>query len=131
MEEKYIHEPHSVHHVLYHVIFCTKRRKKVLEGAVHDRLKNIIGQVVEENHWHIERLAIQSDHVHLFVQTNPYTLPIDIARLVKRRSSHELREEFPDLLHLPSLWIHSTFSSTAGHVRQEIINRYIEEQARN
>jgi putative transposase len=51
MEDRYIHESHTVHYVLYHIIFCTKRRKKVLEGAVHDQLKELIEQVVEENHW--------------------------------------------------------------------------------
>lgn len=131
MEDTYIHESHSVHHILYHIIFCTKRRKKVLEGAIHDRLKEIIEQVVEEHHWSIESLAIQPDHVHLFIQTNPYTLPTDIARLVKGRSSHDLREEFPTLLRLPSLWTRSTFYATAGHVGQETITRYIEAQSRS
>ena len=131
MEEKYIHESHTVHHILYHIIFCTKRRKKVLEGAVHDRLKQIIEGVVQENAWHIERLAIQPDHVHLFMQSNPYTLPTDIARLIKGRSSHDLREEFKDLLRLPSLWTRSTFYATAGHVSQETISKYIEKQSKS
>jgi putative transposase len=131
MEDQYIYESPSVHLVLYHVIFCMERRKKVLEDVIHDRLQTLIEQVVEENHWHIERLAIQPNHVHLFVQINPYMLPTDIARLVNGRSSHDLREEFPELLRLPSLWTRSTFYSTAGHVSQEIINRYIEEQARS
>ena len=131
MEEKYIHESHSVYHILYHIIFCTKRRKKVLEGRVHDRLKQIIEDVVEENHWQIERLAIQPDHVHLFIQSNPYTVPTDIARLIKGRSSHDLREEFADLLHMPSLWTRSTFYSTAGHVSQETISKYIEKQSKS
>ena len=131
MEDTYIHESHTVHHIRYHIIFCTKRRKKVLEGAVHDRLKEIIEDVVHKNYWSLESLAIQPDHVHLFVQSNPYTLPTDIARLIKGRSSHDLREEFPELLRLPSLWTRSTFYSTAGHVGQETITRYIEAQARS
>jgi putative transposase len=130
MEEKYIHESHGVHHILYHIIFCTKRRKKVLDGAIHDQLKQIIEQVVEENAWQIERLAIQPDHVHLFIQSNPYTLPTDIARLIKGRSSHDLREAFPELNKLPSLWTRSTFYSTAGHVSQETMNKYIEKQSK-
>jgi len=131
MEEKYRYESHSVHHILYHIIFCPKRRRKVLEGAVHDRLKQIIEDMVEENAWSIERLAIQPDHVHLFIQSNPYTLPTDIARLIKGRSSHDLREEFPHLAKMPSLWTRSTFYSTAGHVSQEIITKYIERQSRS
>ncbi|MBO0795411.1 MAG: transposase [Ktedonobacteraceae bacterium] len=43
------------------------------------------------------------DHVYLFLRSDPYTAPSDIARLMKGRSSRVLREEFPELLKLPSL----------------------------
>lgn len=131
MEDQYVHEQHTVHHILYHIIFCPKRRRKVLVGPVHDRLKAIIEQVAEQNQWRIVRLAIQPDHVHLFIQANPYTLPTDIPHLIKGRSSHELREEFPHLMRMPSLWTRSTFYSTAGKVSQEIIEAYIERQSRS
>ena len=131
MEDQYVHEQHRVHHILYHIIFCPKRRRKVLVGPVHDRLKTVIEQVAEENQWHIVRLAIQPDHVHLFMQANPYTLPTDIPRLIKGRSSHELREEFPHLMRMPSLWTRSTFYSTAGYVSKEVIDAYIERQSRS
>ena len=131
IEDLYVHEQHSVHHFLYHIIFCPKRRRKVLVGPVHDRLKTLIEQVAEENQWHIVRLAIQPDHVHLFIQANPYTLPTDIPRLIKGRSSHELREEFPHLMRMPCLWTRSTFYSTAGHVSKEVIDAYIERQSRS
>jgi putative transposase len=129
MDEDYIHEQYTVHHMLYHILFCPKRRKKVLVGPVHDRLQEIIEQVAKEHSWTIVQLAIQPDHVHLFIQTNPYTLPTDIARVVKGRSSHDLRAEFAHLLKLPSLWTRSTFYATAGHVSQEVIVHYIEKQS--
>lgn len=129
MEDRYIHEQHTVHHILYHIIFCPKRRRKVLVGPVHDRLKVIIEQVADEHDWSIERLALQPDHVHLFLQADPYTMPTDIARLIKGRSSHVLREEFPHLAKMPSLWTRSTFYSTAGFVSQDIIDKYIARQS--
>ncbi len=45
MEHEYIHEQHTVHLVIYHIIWCPKRRRKVLVGPVHDRLKQIIEEV--------------------------------------------------------------------------------------
>jgi putative transposase len=129
MDEKYIHEQHAVHHILYHIIFCPKRRKKVLLGSVHDRLKQIIEEVAKEKNWQVIEVAIHPDHVHLFVQTNPYTLPTNIARLIKGRSSHDLREEFAHLMRMPSLWTRSTFYSTVGFVSQDTIQRYIERQS--
>lgn len=126
----YQHERHNVHLVVHHVIWCPKRRRKVLVGPVRDRLKQIIAEVANEHDWQIISLAIQSDHVHLCIRTDPYTLPSDIPRLIKGRSSHDLREEFPHLLKLPSLRTRSFFPSTAGNVSQEIVQQYVERQSK-
>jgi putative transposase len=127
----YQHEQHTVHLIVYHMIWCPKRRRKVLVGPVHDRLKEIIEDVTSEHGWTIVELAIQPDHVHLFIRSNPYTLPTDIARLIKGRSSHEMRKEFVHLGRMPSLWTRSTFYSTAGNVSSEVIQKYIERQSKS
>src|SRR5262249_34009112 len=126
----YQHEQHSVHLVVYHLIWCPKRRRKVLVGPIRTRLEQIIQEVAEEHEWKVIEAAIQPDHVHLFTRANPYTLPSAIPRLIKGRSSHDLREEFPQLKKLPSLWTRSFFLSTAGNVSQETIRKYIERQSR-
>src|SRR5438128_9789570 len=130
MSHDYIHEQHTVHLVIYHLIWCPKRRRKVLVGPVRDRLEQIIREVAAEHGWQIIELAIQPDHVHLFIRSNPYTLPTDMARLLKGRSAHDLREEFAHLKRMPSLWTRSTFYSTAGNVSSEIIQQYIARQSR-
>lgn len=127
---EYEHDPHTVHLIVYHVVFCPKRRKKVLVGPLRERLQQIIQEVVTENNWKVIELAIQPDHVHLFIRSNPHTLPTDIARLIKGRSAHVLREEYPFLKRLPSLWTRSTFYSTAGNVSSEIIEQYIARQSK-
>jgi putative transposase len=127
---EYQHEQHTVHLIIYHIIWCPKRRRKVLDGPVRDRLEQIVKDVADEHEWKIIELAIQPDHVHLFIRTNPYTLPTDIARLIKGRSSHLLREEFEYLKRMPSLWTRSTFYSTAGNVSSEVIQKYIERQSK-
>src|SRR5215470_1499520 len=96
----YQHEQLSVHLIVYHVIWCPKRRRKVLVGPVRTRLEQIVGEVAAEHDWTVIELAIRPDHVHLFIRANPYTLPSDIPRLIKARSSHLLREQFPHLLKL-------------------------------
>ncbi|MGD7010382.1 transposase, partial [Metabacillus sp. 84] len=47
---------------------------------------------------------------------------------IKGVTSKKLREEFPHLQHLPSLWTRSYFVSTAGNVSSETIKRYVEQQ---
>ena len=126
----YQHERHTVHLVVYHMIWCPKRRRKVLIGAIKARLEQLIREVASEHGWTILEVAIQPDHVHLFLRGDPYTAPSDLARLIKGRSSRVLREEFPELLKLPSLWTQSFFVSTAGNVSHEVIQRYIERQSK-
>ena len=126
----YQHEQQSVHLIVYHIIWCPKRRRKVLLGDLAERLEQIIRDVAKEHAWEVIRLAVQPDHVHLFIRANAYTLPTDIARTIKGRSSHLLREEFPTLHRLPSLWTRSTFYSTAGNVSAETIEKYIERQSK-
>lgn len=101
----------------------------MLVGPVQKRLKQIITEVITENRWQLIELAIQPDHVHLFVRTNPLTLPSDIPRLIKGRSSRVFRQEFVHLRKLPTLWTHSYFLSTAGNVSSETTQRYIERQS--
>jgi putative transposase len=126
----YIHEQQSVHLMVYHIIWCPKRRRKVLQGKVAERFEQIVHEVVHENEWQVMQLAMQPDHVHLLIRSNPYTLPTDIARLIKGRSSHVLREEFVHLKRMPSLWTRSTFYSTAGNVSADLIEQYIERQSK-
>lgn len=97
-------------------------------GAVKERLEQTFKEVAEQRGWKILASDIQPDHVHLFVSANPNIAIRDIVNAFKGRSSHDLRAEFPHLLKLPSLWTHSYFASTAGHVSSETIQEYIQEQ---
>ena len=124
----YQHEHHTVHLIVYHIIWCPKRRRRILRGEIAQRLEQLVNEVATEHSWQVLKLSIQPDHVHLFIRSNPYTLPTNIARLIKGRSSHVLREEFPYLAKMPSLWTRSTFYSTAGNVSSETIQKYIERQ---
>jgi putative transposase len=127
----YQHDRHSLHLIVSHLIFSPKRRRRVLVGPIQKRLEQIIDEVITEHGWHLIERAIQPDHVHLFVRTNPSTLPSDIPRLIKGRSSHLLRKEFPYLRSLPALWSPSYFLSTAGNVSSQTIERYIQQQSEN
>jgi len=112
-------------------MWIPKRRKKILVGRVAQRLKEIIWEVAREREWEIIELAIQPDHVHLFLEATPYVAPYQIAHAFKGRSSPVLRQEFPHLLKLPSLWTRSYFVATAGNVSAETIKQYIEAQKKH
>lgn len=127
-DNQYGHSRHAVYLANYHLVWIPKRRKAILVGQIKTRFEQILRCVAEEKDWTILELAIQPDHVHLFVSADPKIAINYIVNMFKGRSSHDLREEFPELLKLPSLWTHSYFASTAGHVSSETIEKYIQEQ---
>ena len=128
---EYEHDTHTVHMVVYHIIFCPKRRRNILVSPIRERLQQIIREVAAENTWSVIELALQPDHVHLFMRSNPCTLPTAIARLIKGRSSHLLREEYQFLKRMPSFWTRSTLYSTAGNVSSATTQQYIERQSKS
>lgn len=126
--QQYRRKNSSVSLVNYHLVWLPKRRKKVLVGEVENRCKQIIWEVCKEHEWKIIALEIMPDHVHLFVNVPPDVAAHKVANAIKGRSSRYLRQEFPHLMKLPSLWTHSYFVSTAGNVSSETVRKYIEEQ---
>jgi putative transposase len=124
----YRRDEHRVHLVVFHLVWTPKRRKAVLIGAIAKRCRLLIEQKCSEQGWEILELAIQPDHVHLFVQAWPGDSAAEIIRQVKGLTSHHLRREFKSLLKLPSLWTRSYFCATAGNVSSETIRKYIEAQ---
>jgi len=110
------------------LVWCPKRRKPVLVGKIKERLEQIIYEVAEELGIKVLELAVNPDHLHLFISAYP-TIPVHkIVKRIKGRSSRILRQEFPELLKLPSLWTHSYFVATIGNVSKETIEKYIEAQ---
>lgn len=126
---EYQHARNKVYLVNYHLIWCPKRRKKVLVGNIKTRLEQIIKQVAKEKNSEVLSLEILPDHIHLFVSSHPNIPAHNLIKAFKGRSSNFLRKEFPELLKLPSLWTHSYFVSTAGNVSSETIQKYIEAQS--
>jgi REP-associated tyrosine transposase len=125
---EYAYDEHRTHLIVYHLIWCPKRRKKVLQGAVAADCERLIREVCAGRDWQVLQLAIQPDHVHLFVRVRPTDSAADVVNAVKGRTSHDLRSAYPVLLKLPSLWTGSYFASTAGNVSAPTIETYIAAQ---
>lgn len=121
---------HQVYLINYHLIWCPKRRKKVLINEIKNRLNIIIHEVAKEKQVDILALEIMPDHIHLFISCYPQLVIHKLVKAFKGRSSNILRKEFPELLKLPSLWTRSYFISTAGNISNQTIQKYIEAQSK-
>jgi putative transposase len=69
------------------------------------RLKAIVAEVAKETAYDILELEVMPDHAHLLCEVDPQFGIAKFVRLVKGRTSHHLRREFPQLRsRLPTLW---------------------------
>lgn len=113
----------------YHLVFCPKYRRKVLVSPIDERLKTIIMQIIEQWGQEFIEIEVMPDHVHLLVGCDPQFGIHRLVKFIKGASSHQLRQEFPELKRrLPSLWTNSYFVATTGGVTIETIKKYIETQ---
>ena len=113
----------------YHVVFCPKYRRKVLVGDVEKRLKALVREICAE--WNIDLLEMEvmPDHVHLLLEVDPQFGIHRAIKTIKGKTSHMLREEFPELRSkIPSLWTNSYFVSTVGGASLDTVKQYIESQ---
>jgi len=125
---EYQRDERRVHLVVYHLIWCPRRRRPVLVGPVEARCRALIEQACAEHDWQILALAIQPDHIHLFVRAGPTDSGADVVKACKGKTSYSLRREFPHLRKLPSMWTRSYFVSTAGTISRATIQAYIDAQ---
>lgn len=113
----------------FHVVWCPKYRRRVLDGPVEARLKELVREVADEKGAWIVALEVMPDHVHLLVEVDPQYGVHRLVKAVKGRTSRVLREEFPTLKsRLPTLWTNSYFVATTGGAPPAAVKRYVEQQ---
>jgi len=135
------HDRHTVSLLTDHLVFSPKYRRKVLEGEVAEAAEEIIRENCKELDIEVIDLAVNVDHVHLFIKYPPKYSVSGIAKRIKGRSSKLLRDRFPQLkewcpghLWAPSCY-HKTFkksfiknaSQSVGH-GWGVVEKYISGQ---
>ena len=113
----------------YHVIWCTKYRRPVLDDTMQERLHHLICSRQTDLDYRVRAIEIMPDHVHLVIENNPKVAIATTAGKIKGYTSKVMRDEFPSLKsRLPTLWTRSRFISSVGSVTLEVVKQYIENQ---
>ena len=120
----------TIYSCQYHVIWCTKYRRKVLDTQIQGHLKQLIREKQNEYGYEIREVETQQEHVHLLIEIPPTDSIDKVVGKIKRYTAKVLREEYPSLKsRLPSLWTRSKFVSSCGSVTLQVIKDYIEGQS--
>ena len=99
---------------IYDLIWSTCRASAVLVGRVGERTRELLIQAAEANGWRVLELSIEPAQVAIRVAADPQVSPHILARALKAATSPVLRDEFPELRKLPSLWTREYAATTVS-----------------
>lgn len=131
-EQGYVYAQTCVYKIHYHIVWCTKYRRKVLTSDIEAFLKEELSRIAEEKGFSVDECEVgDMDHVHCFVSAPTTIPPCQVVRYLKGISGRHLFLKFPEIkekLWRGHLWNGSYFLETIGSTSEENVRRYIERQ---
>ena len=122
---------HSVFLLYYHLVFVIKYRRKVINDAVSDRLKEIFIYIAPKYNVTLQEWNHDKDHVHILLKSHPNTELSKFINAYKSASSRLIKKEYPVIkkaLWKEYFWSRSFCLVTSGGAPLEVLKRYIESQ---
>lgn len=132
MKNDFVSSARSVSDMKSHLVLTTKYRRKVLTGAMIERLKNVINDLCSK--WDCKMIEFngENNHIHLLFQYYPQLELPKFVGNIKSVTSRRLRQEFPEEINKvywkKVLWNESYFIATCGGVTISVLKNYIENQ---
>ena len=121
---------HAVYESKYHLVWCPKYRKKVLVGAIHDRVKELFYKIAEEFDFEIDSCEVAEEHIHILLSFPPRYSVSRVEGIIKSISGSKIFKEFPKVkkkLWGGHFWEQGYFYRTVGEqVTDDVIRKYIE-----
>lgn len=120
---------HSVYSLQYHLVFCTKYRKNLLNEKISNALKEQIDRIAEKKDIEVLNKETAGDHIHILFRAKPTTNLSKTINSIKGATSRTLRKDFPELKEkADSLWSPEYFLASTGEVTLDQLKEYVEGQ---
>lgn len=122
---------HSVFLLQYHLIMCTKYRRKVIDDKISDRLKEMFLHIAPSYNITLEEWNHDSDHVHILFRGQPNTEISKFINAYKSASSRLIKKEYQDIrksLWKEMFWSQSFCLISTGGATADVIRQYIQTQ---
>lgn len=122
---------HSVFSLNYHLILVVKYRRKVIDDAISNYLRDIFERISPTYNITIVEWNHDIDHIHILFKAEPNSELSKFINAYKSASSRLIKKEFPQIknkLWKEFFWSRSFCLITIGGVSIEIIKKYIRSQ---
>ena len=125
---------HCSYNLHYHLVVCTKYRRKCITQPMLKRLEEICTATVEKWEGELVEFNGEADHVHLLLSLNPKVQPSKLVNNLKTVSSRLIRKDFSEELAKtywgkPVFWSRSYCLITCGGAPISVLKQYIQQQA--
>ena len=120
-----------VYSLQYHLIWCTKYRKKVLKDGIDVECKEMLESLAQEYKFQILAMEVMPDHIHLLVDCRPQFYISDMIKIMKGNLARQMFLLHPELkkeLWGGHLWNPSYCAVTVSDRSREQVLAYIEGQ---
>ena len=120
-----------VYSLQYHIVWCTKYRKRILASGLDEEVKAHLWITAENLQAKILAMEVMPDHIHLLLDCKPQFRPSDAIKVFKGNTARWLFLNHPELrgqLWGGHMWNPSYFVATVSERSREQIERYIKEQ---
>lgn len=122
---------HSVFMMYYHLILVIKCRRKVLDGSISSRAKEIFEYIAPNYNITLIEWNDDQDHIHIKFKAHPNSELSKFINAYKSASSRLIKKEYPSVrskLWKDNFWSKSYCLLTTGGAPLEVIAEYVESQ---
>ena len=120
---------HAKYDCKYHLVWCPKRRRALRDPEVRVYVAKTFRAIAEEFGFWIEELAVEEDHVHVFLEFPPKYAIARVVGVLKSISASRTFARFASLRRKfwsGELWEDGYAARTVGdRVTTDLIRRYI------
>ena len=120
-----------VYSLQYHLVWCTKYRRKVLINGADVDCKKLLQELAQEYQFQILAMEVMPDHIHLLIDAKPQFCIPDMIKIMKggiARKLFLLHPEMKKKLWGGHLWNPSYCAVTVSDRSREQVEHYIESQ---
>ena len=130
----HVYKGHNKTLLLYHLVFPTKYRQKVITAEVETTLKEVCIGISERYEIIFLEIGSDTDHVHFLVQSIPTLTLTEIATTIKCITARKIFKKHPEVKKLlwgGNFWTSGYYANTVGsHGTEEVIQQYVQKQGK-